>query len=80
MKKLAAPPTRAQVALTWLKRVRAKSAFGVMVWRALDQSSSGLAEISRQNARSLATRSAGSFPAIMAELMAPIETPATQSG
>jgi hypothetical protein len=28
---------------------------GVMVWRALDQSSSGLAEISCQNMRSLAT-------------------------
>ena len=36
--------------------------------------------ISCQKARSFATRSAGSFPAMMAELMAPIETPATQSG
>ena len=46
----------------------------------MDQSSSGLAVISCQNVRSLATRSVGSFPAMIAELMAPIETPATQSG
>src|SRR5262249_62346189 len=39
-----------------------------------------LQQISRQKVRSLATRSAGLFPAIMAELMAPMETPATQSG
>jgi hypothetical protein len=36
--------------------------------------------ISCQKVRSFAIRSAGSFPAMMAVLMAPMETPATQSG
>jgi hypothetical protein len=33
-----------------------------------------------QNVRSLATRFSGTFPAMIAELIAPIEMPATQSG
>jgi len=49
-------------------------------WAAATQSSSGFAVISCQKVRNFATRSAGSFPAMMAELMAPMETPATQSG
>ena len=44
------------------------------------QSSRGLAVISSQKPRSFETRSVGGFPAIMAELMAPLEMPATQSG
>jgi hypothetical protein len=47
---------------------------------AATQSNSGLAVISCQTVRSFATRSAGSFPAYVAELMAPMETPATRSG
>ena len=41
--------------------------------------SGGLLTVS-QNRRSLATRSAAGLPAMIAELMAPIELPATQSG
>jgi hypothetical protein len=39
-----------------------------------------LAVTRSQNARSLSTRASGPLPAINAALMAPIETPAIQSG
>ena len=43
-------------------------------------SRSGEALTVSQNARSLSTRFSGGLPAMSAELMAPIEMPATQSG
>jgi hypothetical protein len=41
---------------------------------------SGEVETACQNARNASTRRFGAFPAMIAELMAPIEIPATQSG
>src|SRR5262245_680166 len=75
-----APPTNAQAALIWLKKLRAISPFGANQSAAAVQSNSGLVVIASQNARSFATRSCDGLPAMIAELMAPIEIPATQSG
>lgn len=43
-------------------------------------SSTGLAVMQSQKPLSLATRSCGVLPAMMAELIAPMEMPAIQSG
>ena len=70
----------AEIALSWLKRLRARSPFGSRASEAIAQSGSGLAVMPSQKARSFSTRWSGALPAMMAALIAPIEMPATQSG
>ena len=64
----------------WLAELARRSLSGVRTSAAGAQSSSGLAVISCQKVRSFATRSVGSFLAMIAELMALIETLTTQLG
>ena len=70
---------RAEIALSWLKRLRARWPFGSRASEAIAQSGSGLAVMPSQKALSCDARS-GALPAMMAALIAPIEIPATQSG
>src|SRR5690606_27225280 len=82
-KKPGAPPSRVLNAHIWLTQPRARSWFQPPVPITDDNSVGGIGGavvIASQKARSASTRFSGGLPAIRAELMAPIEMPATQSG
>jgi hypothetical protein len=75
-----APVVSAWAALSWLKIWRPASPEAASGSNHPIGLHEGCAVISFQKFLSIATRSAGAFPAMMAALIAPMEMPATQSG
>jgi hypothetical protein len=70
----------AELALTWFMSPRTQSPFIKGVRKSCAQLPKTSEVIRSQNRRSPSTRFSGGLPAIIAELTAPIEMPATQSG